>query len=109
MQGANHASGAVVSFGRWIANSVPSARWSGGAIVGSTLVDHPDVGGLTFTGSYQIGMNIVRKFAAGRWPRPCIAEMGGKNAMIIDNDADQPTLEARARAVWERLEALVRP
>jgi 1-pyrroline-5-carboxylate dehydrogenase len=61
---------------------------SGGSIVGSTLVEHPDVGGVTFTGSYEIGMSILRKSAAGRYPRPCIAEMGGKNACIVTAAAD---------------------
>ena len=39
--------------------------------------------GATFTGSYEVGMHLVRTFAQGRWPRPCIAEMGGKNAAIV--------------------------
>jgi 1-pyrroline-5-carboxylate dehydrogenase len=59
-----------------------------GGTVGSALVDHPEVAGATFTGSYDVGMRIVRKFAAGRWPRPCIAEMGGKNAAIVSRHAD---------------------
>jgi 1-pyrroline-5-carboxylate dehydrogenase len=33
-------------------------------------------------------MHLVRRFAAGRWPRPCIAEMGGKNAAIVTRRAD---------------------
>ncbi len=58
------------------------------AALGNALVDHPDVAGLTFTGSYEVGMQILRKFAHGRWPRPCIAEMGGKNAAIVSRHAD---------------------
>ena len=34
-----------------------------GSTVGQTLVDHPDVAGITFTGSYDVGMNILRTFA----------------------------------------------
>lgn len=56
--------------------------------VGQALIEHPRVAGVTFTGSYDIGMQIVRTFASGRWPRPCIAEMGGKNAAIVSKHAD---------------------
>jgi len=59
-----------------------------GAEVGAALVDSADVAGITFTGSYEVGMQIVRAYAAGRWPRPCIAEMGGKNAAIVSRAAD---------------------
>jgi len=47
-----------------------------------------DVAGVTFTGSSAVGMELVRRFAGGRWPRPCIAEMGGKNAAIVTRHAD---------------------
>jgi 1-pyrroline-5-carboxylate dehydrogenase len=33
-------------------------------------------------------MDIVRRFAGGEWPRPCIAEMGGKNPVIVTAKAD---------------------
>jgi len=59
-----------------------------GGVVGEGLVRHPDVAGVTFTGSYEVGMGIVRAFAQGAWPRPCIAEMGGKNAAIVSRHAD---------------------
>jgi acyl-CoA reductase-like NAD-dependent aldehyde dehydrogenase len=59
-----------------------------GEEIGAALVQSPDVAGITFTGSYEVGMGIVRSFAAGRWPRPCIAEMGGKNAAIVSRHAD---------------------
>jgi len=60
----------------------------GGATVGQTLVESPGVDGITFTGSYEVGMGIYRAFANGRWPRPCIAEMGGKNPAIVSRNAD---------------------
>ena len=60
----------------------------GGRSVGQTLVDHPDVAGITFTGSYDVGMGIIRTFTTGKYPRPCVAEMGGKNPAIISNKAD---------------------
>jgi 1-pyrroline-5-carboxylate dehydrogenase len=59
-----------------------------GAAIGDALVNHPDVAGITFTGSYEVGMRIVRAFAQRRWPRPCIAEMSGKNAAIVSRHAD---------------------
>lgn len=59
-----------------------------GATVGNALIADPGIAGATFTGSYEVGMGIVRTFAAGRWPRPCIAEMGGKNAAIVSRHAD---------------------
>ncbi len=55
---------------------------------GPALVEHPDIAGVTFTGSHEVGMQICRKLAAGRYPRPCIAEMGGKNACIVTANAD---------------------
>jgi 1-pyrroline-5-carboxylate dehydrogenase len=56
--------------------------------VGAALVASNALAGITFTGSYEVGMLIVRAFTAGRWPRPCIAEMGGKNAAIVSARAD---------------------
>ncbi|MCC6196691.1 MAG: aldehyde dehydrogenase family protein [Burkholderiales bacterium] len=54
-----------------------------GVSLGSALVNHPGVAGFTFTGSYEVGMELYRRVASGPWPRPCIAEMGGKNAAIV--------------------------
>jgi len=59
-----------------------------GSEVGAALVADPRIAGATFTGSYEVGMQIVRQFAQGAWPRPCIAEMGGKNAAIVSRHAD---------------------
>jgi 1-pyrroline-5-carboxylate dehydrogenase len=60
----------------------------GGAEAGGALVDHPRIAGVTFTGSYDVGIGLLRKFAQAPWPRPCIAEMGGKNAAIVSSRAD---------------------
>ncbi len=60
----------------------------GGRTVGQTIIDNPDVDGITFTGSYDVGMHIISTFANSRLPRPVIAEMGGKNPTIISNKAD---------------------
>jgi 1-pyrroline-5-carboxylate dehydrogenase len=59
-----------------------------GGEVGAALVGDRNVAGITFTGSYEVGMDIFRKVAAGPWPKPCIAEMGGKNAAIVSRNAD---------------------
>lgn len=60
----------------------------GGRTVGQTIIDSPDVDGITFTGSYDVGMHIIRTFAQGQLPRPVIAEMGGKNPTIVSKKAD---------------------
>ena len=59
-----------------------------GAVTGATLVAHPLTAGVTFTGSYEVGMGIVRALQSRAFPRPCIAEMGGKNACIVTAGAD---------------------
>jgi 1-pyrroline-5-carboxylate dehydrogenase len=59
-----------------------------GREVGEPLITDPRVDGITFTGSYDVGMHIYRTFAAGRYPRPCIAEMGGKNPAIVSRHAN---------------------
>lgn len=55
---------------------------------GPLLVAQKGVGGVTFTGSHEVGMQIGEKFAGGAFPRPCIAEMGGKNACIVTAKGD---------------------
>ena len=52
-----------------------------GGAIGDALVQHRRTAGVTFTGSYETGMHIMRTLADGKYPRPCIAEMGGKNAV----------------------------
>lgn len=56
--------------------------------LGKTLVDHPEMDGVTFTGSYKVGMEIYRKFAQRNYPRPVVLEMGGKNAAIVSKNAN---------------------
>jgi len=60
----------------------------GGSVVGEALLNHPNTAGITFTGSVDVGMHIYRTMANGVYPRPCIAEMGGKNACIVTANAD---------------------
>ena len=59
-----------------------------GEEVGSTLISHPLAAGATFTGSHEVGMRIAQALQAPPVPRPCIAEMGGKNACIVTAAAD---------------------
>jgi 1-pyrroline-5-carboxylate dehydrogenase len=59
-----------------------------GSSIGEELITNSQVDGITFTGSFDVGMHIYRSFAAGAFPRPCIAEMGGKNAVIVSRKAD---------------------
>ncbi len=58
-----------------------------GTTVGQALWQHPDVDGLTFTGSYEVGMQIYKNFAKD-YPKPAICEMGGKNPAIVTARAD---------------------
>ncbi len=63
-----------------------------GAVMGDFLVDHPDISLIAFTGSMEVGLRIVERAARVHPGQPnvkkIIAEMGGKNAVIIDDDAD---------------------
>jgi len=56
--------------------------------LGAALVDSPLTAGVTFTGSYEVGRQISIKLQSGAYARPCIAEMGGKNACIVTARAD---------------------
>jgi RHH-type proline utilization regulon transcriptional repressor/proline dehydrogenase/delta 1-pyrroline-5-carboxylate dehydrogenase len=63
-----------------------------GEEIGPVLVDHPDVAMIAFTGSRGVGLHINRQ-AAEMQPgqdhvKRVLAEMGGKNAIIVDYDAD---------------------
>ena len=60
----------------------------GGGSVGAELIDNPGVDGITFTGSYDVGYNMVYKRFAKAWPKPTIVEMGGKNPAIVMDSAD---------------------
>ncbi len=59
-----------------------------GSLAGEALIKDPRTAGVTFTGSYAVGMHITRTLAARNYPRPCIAEMGGKNACIVTANGD---------------------
>lgn len=58
-----------------------------GARAGWPLVIHPDVNVVLFTGSYEVGAKI-KEAVARDWRKMAACEMGGKNAVIVFNDAN---------------------
>src|SRR6267378_1303916 len=58
-----------------------------GSSVGEELVANPGVDGILFTGSREVGFGVYRRFPRS-YPKPCIAEMGGKNPAIVCAGAD---------------------
>src|SRR5215475_7927081 len=63
-----------------------------GSVIGAHLVDHKDVDLIAFTGSREVGLKIWESAgitrSGQRELKRVICEMGGKNAMIVDADAD---------------------
>jgi RHH-type proline utilization regulon transcriptional repressor/proline dehydrogenase/delta 1-pyrroline-5-carboxylate dehydrogenase len=64
-----------------------------GEEIGPTLIEHPDVALIAFTGSLNVGLLINEKashtpIATQHHVKRVIAEMGGKNGVIVDADAD---------------------
>jgi len=60
--------------------------------IGDYLVSHRDIDVIAFTGSREVGLHIVelcgRTVSGQRSVKHAIIEMGGKNAIIVDSDAD---------------------
>src|SRR2546421_1281595 len=63
-----------------------------GAEVGDVVVDHPKTRFIAFTGSKEIGLRINERAAKTQegqlWIKRVVAEMGGKDAIIVADDAD---------------------
>jgi RHH-type proline utilization regulon transcriptional repressor/proline dehydrogenase/delta 1-pyrroline-5-carboxylate dehydrogenase len=63
-----------------------------GTVIGAALVRHPDVVQIAFTGSREVGTAILRQAAeivpGQAMLKRVVCEMGGKNAIIVDDDAD---------------------
>jgi RHH-type transcriptional regulator, proline utilization regulon repressor / proline dehydrogenase / delta 1-pyrroline-5-carboxylate dehydrogenase len=63
-----------------------------GSEVGPWLVEHPQIALVAFTGSREVGLDILQRASALRTGQTMVkrvlAEMGGKNAIIVDADAD---------------------
>ncbi|PIN69659.1 L-glutamate gamma-semialdehyde dehydrogenase [Candidatus Woesearchaeota archaeon CG11_big_fil_rev_8_21_14_0_20_43_8] len=79
-----------------VLNFVPGS----GQIVGEYLVNSPHIRFISFTGSKQVGLSIAEKanknHEGQRWIKRVTAEMGGKDAIIVDNECD---LDAAAKGV----------
>nr|WP_205180539.1 L-glutamate gamma-semialdehyde dehydrogenase [Neobacillus cucumis] len=71
-----------------VLNFVPGS----GAQIGDYLVDHPKTRFVSFTGSREVGCRIYERAAKVNpgqiWLKRVIAEMGGKDTVVVDNDAD---------------------
>ncbi len=63
----------------------------GDGAVGAALVRHPDVRAIAFTGSRSVGLEILRAAAESptRFLKRVVCEMGGKNPILVDGDADR--------------------
>ena len=63
-----------------------------GDVVGRRLVEHPEVNVVAFTGSHEVGTGVIQAGAqvspGQAFIKKMIVEMGGKNAIIVDDDAD---------------------
>ncbi|KYD08312.1 MAG: L-glutamate gamma-semialdehyde dehydrogenase [Caldibacillus debilis] len=79
-----------------VLNFIPGS----GAEVGDYLVDHPKTRFISFTGSKEVGVRIYERAAKVHpgqiWLKRVIAEMGGKDTIIVDKDAD---LELAAQSI----------
>ena len=60
-----------------------------GSVVGQAMLDHPDVDAISFTGSVATGKRVAAACAAHM--RKVQLEMGGKNPMVVLDDADLDT------------------
>ncbi len=69
-------------------NFVPGS----GSAVGDVLVDHPLTRFIAFTGSKEIGIRVFQRAAAvqpgQKWLKRTVLEMGGKDAILVDETAD---------------------
>ncbi len=68
-----------------------------GREMGDSLWQHPGVDGVVFTGSKAVGMRIFHGLSE-KWVKPCLMELGGKNAVIVMDSAD---LDAAAEGVMK--------
>src|SRR6059036_2494945 len=64
-------------------------------VTGEALWRHEGIDGVVFTGSKAVGMHMYQGLSR-RWIKPCLLEMGGKNAAIVMDSAD---LDAAAEGV----------
>lgn len=70
-----------------------------GGVVGQALLDSPRISGVVFTGSREVGLRGIE--ASSKRGRPFIAEMGGKNPIIVTSHADlDAAVEGVARSAY---------
>lgn len=62
-----------------------------GSVVGQTLLDHPDVAAISFTGSVATGRKIAQACVMSSNMKKFQLEMGGKNPLVVLDDADLKT------------------
>jgi len=64
----------------------------GGSTFGQALVEHPKLRFIAFTGSKEVGLNVHKTAADTKsgqiWIKRTILEMGGKDSILVDADAD---------------------
>ncbi|MEX2440456.1 MAG: aldehyde dehydrogenase family protein [Actinomycetota bacterium] len=86
-----------------VAPAFPSSLVSlatGGKETGNALVQNPGIAGVTFTGSFDVGMDVAR-MCLRSVPKPFVCEMGGKNAATIMPSADlSAALQGVVRAAF---------
>jgi 1-pyrroline-5-carboxylate dehydrogenase len=66
------------------------------------FVSNPDVAGIAFTGSRDVGMRLFKRFhSEQRYPKPILLEMGSKNPTIVTAKADiSKAVEGTVRAAF---------
>jgi len=71
-----------------VLNYIPGS----GGVIGDYLVAHPQTRFIAFTGSMEVGLHLNQLAATPQkgqiWIKRVIAEMGGKDAIVVDNDTD---------------------
>jgi 1-pyrroline-5-carboxylate dehydrogenase len=72
-------------------NFIPGRREE----IGDAMWQHSGVDGVVFTGSREVGLRIHQGISR-RWIKPCLMELGGKNATIVSRHAD---LDAAAEGI----------
>jgi 1-pyrroline-5-carboxylate dehydrogenase len=79
-----------------VVNYLPGA----GSTIGDALVDHPRTRFINFTGSKEVGLRIAERSAkvhdGQKWLKRSYLEMGGKDALIVDDTADLDAAAADA-------------
>lgn len=71
-----------------VLNYIPGS----GSVIGDTIVSHPKIRFISFTGSKEVGLRINQLAAKHQprqiWIKRVVAEMGGKDAIIVDSEAN---------------------